>query len=160
MAPRVAARLGVGAIADAVGLTRDGEAYSVRRPVYSGKAFATVCCDGSSPMCYPLGEFRVGSSDVLLGETGEPWMTQRLRIQAPYLRDFADWLDDDAKPHSCRVDIAYRGYETLMAMCLAALDHTRVDLPLADPAASDDLFERMRREIERIRQSFESEGDE
>lgn len=25
------------------------------------------CCDGSSPMCYPLGEFRIGSSDVLLG---------------------------------------------------------------------------------------------
>ena len=25
------------------------------------------CCDGSSPMCYPLGEFRVGRSDVLLG---------------------------------------------------------------------------------------------
>lgn len=24
------------------------------------------CCDGSSPMCYPLGEFRVGGSDVLL----------------------------------------------------------------------------------------------
>lgn|SRR5699024_8592211 len=28
------------------------------------------CCDGSSPMCYPLGEFRVGDSDVLLGEIG------------------------------------------------------------------------------------------
>ncbi|TEA70027.1 DUF779 domain-containing protein [Allopusillimonas ginsengisoli] len=26
------------------------------------------CCDGSAPMCYPLGEFSVGSSDVLLGE--------------------------------------------------------------------------------------------
>ena len=25
------------------------------------------CCDGSSPMCYPLGEFLVGDSDVLLG---------------------------------------------------------------------------------------------
>jgi uncharacterized protein len=25
------------------------------------------CCDGSSPMCYPLGEFVIGSSDVLLG---------------------------------------------------------------------------------------------
>ena len=28
------------------------------------------CCDGSSPMCYPRGEFRVGGSDVLLGEVG------------------------------------------------------------------------------------------
>ncbi|GIO30964.1 MULTISPECIES: DUF779 domain-containing protein [Paenibacillus] len=28
------------------------------------------CCDGSSPMCYPLGEFFVGDSDVLMGEIG------------------------------------------------------------------------------------------
>ncbi|MFI0774120.1 DUF779 domain-containing protein [Streptomyces sp. NPDC021212] len=41
------------------------------------------CCDGSAPMCYPLGEFRTGASDVLLGElevagVGEPvgfWMS-------------------------------------------------------------------------------------
>ena len=26
------------------------------------------CCDGSSPMCYPKGEFMVGLSDVWLGE--------------------------------------------------------------------------------------------
>ncbi|MFJ4638274.1 DUF779 domain-containing protein [Streptomyces hygroscopicus] len=26
------------------------------------------CCDGSAPMCYPRGEFRVGAADVLLGE--------------------------------------------------------------------------------------------
>nr|AGF87165.1 putative uncharacterized protein [uncultured organism] len=28
------------------------------------------CCDGSSPMCYPQGEFLVGDNDVLLGEIG------------------------------------------------------------------------------------------
>ncbi|MDE1179780.1 DUF779 domain-containing protein [Paraburkholderia sp.] len=28
------------------------------------------CCDGSAPMCFPLGEFMVGSSDVKLGEIG------------------------------------------------------------------------------------------
>ena len=28
------------------------------------------CCDGSSPMCYPLGEFMVGDQDVLLGIVG------------------------------------------------------------------------------------------
>ena len=28
------------------------------------------CCDGSSPMCYPQGEFRVGDSDTLLGTVG------------------------------------------------------------------------------------------
>jgi len=26
------------------------------------------CCDGSSPMCYPAGEFRVGGQDVKLGD--------------------------------------------------------------------------------------------
>ena len=41
------------------------------------------CCDGSSPMCYPLGEFRTGNSDVHLGdlEVGLPeavpvWMSR------------------------------------------------------------------------------------
>src|SRR5215467_12439804 len=31
------------------------------------------CCDGSSPMCYPLGEFATGPADVLLGslDTGD-----------------------------------------------------------------------------------------
>jgi len=29
------------------------------------------CCDGSSPMCYPRGEFLVGDSDVLLGTLGD-----------------------------------------------------------------------------------------
>ena len=25
------------------------------------------CCDGSAPMCYPLGEFKIGQRDVFLG---------------------------------------------------------------------------------------------
>jgi uncharacterized protein len=29
------------------------------------------CCDGSSPMCYPRGEFLVGDNDVLLGTLGD-----------------------------------------------------------------------------------------
>lgn len=36
------------------------------------------CCDGSSPMCYPRGEFMVGGQDVLLGrlDDGTPfWMS-------------------------------------------------------------------------------------
>ncbi|MFK0728985.1 DUF779 domain-containing protein [Rothia sp. BD8] len=30
------------------------------------------CCDGSSPMCFPAGEFRTGAADVLLGELDLP----------------------------------------------------------------------------------------
>ena len=38
------------------------------------------CCDGSSPMCYPDGEFRTGSADVHLGEATEP-VRRRIREQ-------------------------------------------------------------------------------
>jgi electron transfer flavoprotein alpha subunit len=54
LAPTVAARLGVGAIPDAVGLALDGETFSVRRPVYSGKADATVTTAGNSPQVISL----------------------------------------------------------------------------------------------------------
>ena len=29
------------------------------------------CCDGSSPMCYPQGDVRIGARDVLLGQIGD-----------------------------------------------------------------------------------------
>lgn len=29
------------------------------------------CCDGSSPMCYPTGEFRIGGQDLLIGEIAD-----------------------------------------------------------------------------------------
>jgi uncharacterized protein (DUF779 family) len=37
------------------------------------------CCDGSAPMCYPVGEFRIGEHDVLLGEVdgAEVWIGGR-----------------------------------------------------------------------------------
>lgn len=28
------------------------------------------CCDGSSPMCYPVSDFRIGERDILLGRIG------------------------------------------------------------------------------------------
>ena len=51
------------------------------------------CCDGSSPMCYPAGEFKVGERDVFLGEIAgcpfyiggrqwETWKHTRLTIDA------------------------------------------------------------------------------
>jgi uncharacterized protein len=30
------------------------------------------CCDGSSPMCYPDGEFMTGDADILLGKLAVP----------------------------------------------------------------------------------------
>ena len=76
------------------------------------------------------------------------WRAQEgTHMQPPYIRDFADWLDDDAKVASCNVEMAYHGYEVLQAACLSALDHTRVDLPLAEPATTGNVFERMLREL-------------
>ena len=40
------------------------------------------CCDGSSPMCYPRGEFLVGDSDVLLGTLGDtPFYMSRSQFE-------------------------------------------------------------------------------
>jgi len=38
------------------------------------------CCDGSSPMCYPLGEFATGDSDVLLGSLDIGDSAERLPV--------------------------------------------------------------------------------
>jgi uncharacterized protein len=40
------------------------------------------CCDGSSPMCYPRGEFLVGDGDVLLAVLGEtPFYMSRSQFE-------------------------------------------------------------------------------
>ncbi|MCK1797708.1 DUF779 domain-containing protein [Streptomyces sp. XM4193] len=38
------------------------------------------CCDGSSPMCYPRGDFRTGASDVLLGELTAPGVPEPVQF--------------------------------------------------------------------------------
>jgi len=54
LAPRVAAALGVGALADVVALEKEGGEFVARRPVYSGKAFATVDSAGNKPQVISL----------------------------------------------------------------------------------------------------------
>ncbi|GAA3708186.1 DUF779 domain-containing protein [Gordonia hankookensis] len=38
------------------------------------------CCDGSAPMCYPVGEYRVGQRDVLVGEIDLPEPIPDVRV--------------------------------------------------------------------------------
>jgi hypothetical protein len=38
------------------------------------------CCDGSSPMCFLKGEFRLGGSDVLLGELNFDGLNEAIRV--------------------------------------------------------------------------------
>ena len=41
------------------------------------------CCDGSSPMCYPRGEFQVGDQDLLLGQiSGQPFYIWAAQYEA------------------------------------------------------------------------------
>jgi electron transfer flavoprotein alpha subunit len=50
LAPRIAARLGVGLAADCVGFAWEGGALTARRPIYAGKAFARVAWSDARPM--------------------------------------------------------------------------------------------------------------
>ncbi|MFW0789840.1 DUF779 domain-containing protein [Gordonia sp. CPCC 205333] len=38
------------------------------------------CCDGSAPMCYPVGEYRIGQRDVLVGEIEMPNPLPAVRV--------------------------------------------------------------------------------
>lgn len=41
------------------------------------------CCDGSSPMCYPRGDFLIGEHDVLLGDIdGTPFYIGAAQYEA------------------------------------------------------------------------------
>ncbi|MEI6406355.1 MAG: DUF779 domain-containing protein [Actinomycetes bacterium] len=48
------------------------------------------CCDGSAPMCYLAGEFRVGGSDVLLSELVIPGIEEPIMIWIS-LEQFEYW---------------------------------------------------------------------
>jgi uncharacterized protein (DUF779 family) len=40
------------------------------------------CCDGSSPMCYPRGEFLIGNQDVLMGTLDQtPFYMNRAQFE-------------------------------------------------------------------------------
>lgn len=93
------------------------------------------------------GAFTKSSKGEVIGGEGDSWgIQQSTRLQPLYMRDFADWLDDDSKVHPCNIDITYHGYEILEAVCISAMDHIRVDLPI-DPDKCQDIFERMRQEL-------------
>jgi predicted dehydrogenase len=118
-----------------------------RLAVYGTHGYAWADTDGH------WAGFTRRSRGEMIGGTGEPWTVQQAHIQVPYLRDLADWLDDDDRIHPCHVDISYHGYEILEAICRSALDHTPVELPLPDPATAEDLLERMWRELPDVESS-------
>ena len=52
----------------------------------------------------------------------------------PYIQDIADWLDDDARPHPCRFESAYKGSEIMSALFRSAAEGGQVALPLTNGA--------------------------
>jgi predicted dehydrogenase len=48
----------------------------------------------------------------------------------PYVQEMADWLDDEAKPHSSRFAHAYHGLEIMSALYRSAIDGGQIALPL------------------------------
>ncbi len=97
------------------------------------------------------GAFTKATDGGVIGQEGPGFMEEHSAMQIPYFTDFADWLDDDARVHPNNLDISYHGYEVMEALCLSALDNTRIDLPMADPGASGDIWERMERELPNVK---------
>ncbi|NQU39222.1 MAG: Gfo/Idh/MocA family oxidoreductase [Lentisphaerae bacterium] len=50
----------------------------------------------------------------------------------PYIAEMADWLEDEAKVHSCCFDSAYAGFEIMSALCRSVLEGGQVALPLTE----------------------------
>ena len=69
--------------------------------------------------------------------------------QPPYIRELADWLDDDSRPHCCNGDHAFHSFEVFMGACLSSLDRRPVLLPLT---ADDDILARMRKELPDVKE--------
>ncbi len=50
----------------------------------------------------------------------------------PYIRQIAEWLDDEDKIHPCHFGAAYKGFEIMMGMCRSAAAGGQVALPLTE----------------------------
>jgi len=91
--------------------------------------------------------FTKASHGEVIGEQLDHWAVQEMSLLQPlYLRDLADWLDDESKVHPCNGDISYHGYEIMAALCYSALDHRKIDLPLKSIPDEPEM-ERLAREL-------------
>lgn len=115
--------------------------FDDRLTAYGTHGYVWCECDGR------WGAFTKDSRGEVIGGQGDGWLVQeKTRLQPLYFKDFLAWLDDGAKVHPCNLDITYHGYEIMEALCISALDHVRVDLPL-DPANCGDILARLRKEL-------------
>jgi hypothetical protein len=52
----------------------------------------------------------------------------------PYIQEMADWLDDNARVHSCHFESAYKGFEIMMGFCRSVAEGGQIALPLSSEA--------------------------
>lgn len=90
LAPRVAARLGVGVASDVDRLEWSGDKLRARRPVYSGKAFANVEVTGTPaiattrPNAFPPEEAGGGAAEVVnVATTGGAARAKLVEVKTP-----------------------------------------------------------------------------
>ena len=55
----------------------------------------------------------------------------------PYIRQMAEWLDDDTRVHECNFASAYQGFEIMMGLCRSVAERGQVALPLT--AGADEI---------------------
>jgi predicted dehydrogenase len=77
-------------------------------------------------------------------EQGESWQEQSEHsLQRSYVKELADWLDDDSAEHICSLDHAMAGLEALHGIAFSALENIRVDFPF-DPKGKEVIEEMTR----------------
>lgn len=60
---------------------------------------------------------------------------------APYVRDMADWLDDERKVHPCNGESAHAGQEIWMGMVRSAVQRGQISLPLGPGTPENEALE-------------------
>ena len=116
-----------------------------RLTVYGSHGYVWAETDGR------WGGFNLSTGQEMLSGQGDHWRHQELEhLQPLYIRDLADWIDDDTKVHPCNADIAYHGFEILEAICLSAMEYKRIDLPFEDPDSAEDIIQRMKEELPEV----------
>ena len=98
--------------------------FDSRLAVYGDKGYAQAC----------VGKGWQAVTSSVPGVQGGQDCWSATHDQPLYIRDFADWLDDDAKVHSCNDQSAYMGYEIAMGCLISAVERKRMDIPIDPPA--------------------------
>ena len=99
-----------------------------------GRNRIRVMGDGGFAEVLTNGGWRAVTADGV--QSGEGAMNYDADMP-PYIQEMADWLDDEAKVHSCCFESAYKGFEIMMGMCRSVVDGGQVALPLE--AGADEL---------------------